>query len=412
MLQRKNGFTLLELIIVMVIFMLVIMATTSSFNVLLTQMSKVIKSEESNIEGVVGLEMLRHDLQQAGYGLPEAYMSIPPQYIEAKAAPADDYNDAPNGLPRAVVAGNNIGAEAVVSDGVTYNILDKTDYIGLKATTLGMNNASQKWTYMPYSSGITFKQKPRIWPTASQNLTNSTDRVIMIKKSVVSGQVVNQMVYDTSTPDIYWVNFNSNGFAPAFTPVQPDDIFYIYGIRSKSGTSGDLGMPFNRADYFIAKPNNAAQFPAFCAPNTGILYKATINHEDGLLSLMPILDCAADMQIVLGWRISGEDNDSGAVDTWSTPEATTVTPSANVTAVQAALADPAVLRKRLKVIKIYILAQNGKLDTNYMGPASMVVGASGEASLTKTFNFTAEMRNYRWKLYQVIVSPKNLTSNQ
>lgn len=68
MYHSKKGFTLVEMLIVTVIFILVIMAASSSFNVLLTQMAKLTKSEESNIEGVVGLEMLRHDLQQVVSG--------------------------------------------------------------------------------------------------------------------------------------------------------------------------------------------------------------------------------------------------------------------------------------------------------------------------------------------------------
>jgi len=414
--QRCNkGFTLVELIIVMVMFILVIMAASSSFNVLLTQMAKLTKSEESNIEGVVGLEMMRHDLQQAGFGLPDAYMATPPTYIEATAVPANQYNDAPNGLPRAVVAGNNITAAAVADGAATYNILAGTDYLALKGVTLGMNDASQKWTYMPYSSGITFKKKPRIWPTANLNLTSSADRVIMLKKTIVDSKVVNQMVYDVSTPDVYWVNFNPNGFVAAFSPTLPEDIFYIYGIRTKD----DLGMPFNRADYFVATPSDATRRPAFCAPNTGILYKATINHSGGALLPIPMLDCVADMQIVFGWDLTdgmGNEGQDGVIDSWSSPVSTagaiTVAPSTSLTLVTDALSNPEKIRKSLKIVKVYILSQVGRRDLNYQSQASYVVGGQGESSITNTYNLTADMRNYRWKLYQLVVRPKNLTGNQ
>lgn len=417
MIRCAKGFTLVEMIIVTLLFILVIMAASSSFNVLLSQMAKQTKTEESNIEGVVGLEMLRHDLQQIGFGLPDSFMpAVSPSYVEATVAPANAYNDAPSGVPRALAAGNNINAVGVADAGVTYSILQGTDYLALKGVTLGMNETSQRWTYMPYESGVTGVKKPRIWPTASQNLVNG-DRVVMIKKSVVNGKAINQMIYDVTTPDIYWVNFNTAGFVDAFSPTAPDEIYYIYGIRP----SGDLGMPFNRADYFVARPNAADRVPAYCAPNTGILYKATVNHANGALTPIPMLDCVADMQVVFGWDVvdgMGNEGQDGVIDTWSSPVgaggALTVTPSLHLSLVQAALGDAEKLRNSLKIVKIYLLAQIGRRDPNYQSPTSYVVGATGESPLTRTYDLTAvpAMRNYHWKVYQLVVRPKNLVSNQ
>jgi len=59
MLNSRKGFTLVEMIVVMAVFVVVIMITADSFKTILTQMTKITKSEESNIEGVVGLEMFR-----------------------------------------------------------------------------------------------------------------------------------------------------------------------------------------------------------------------------------------------------------------------------------------------------------------------------------------------------------------
>ena len=38
--------------------------------------------------------------------------------------------------------------------------------------------------------------------------------------------------------------------------------------------------------------------PQRCADNTGVLYKATVNHSDGLFSELALLDCVADMQVI------------------------------------------------------------------------------------------------------------------
>ena len=66
MIQNQKGFTLVELIVTMTIFVLVIAAASGVFTGLLTQFKQQSKITETNIEGVVGLEILRHDLSSAG----------------------------------------------------------------------------------------------------------------------------------------------------------------------------------------------------------------------------------------------------------------------------------------------------------------------------------------------------------
>jgi prepilin-type N-terminal cleavage/methylation domain-containing protein len=435
MLNSRKGFTLVELIVVMAIFIVVIMITADSFNTILTQMTRITKSEESNIEGVVGLEMFRHDIQQAGYGLPFSFQS-PISYPEASTAPASSYNDGTgstaSGVPRAVVAGNDLAASSTTSDGAgSYNILAGTDYLALKGSTLGLNEASQKWTYMPYSSGITGKLKPRIWPSGNLKSTSTADRVIVIKRTFSATDNVNVLVYNTADPTIYWATYDPTGFAdPAYNPVLPQDLYYLYGIKN-----GDpLRMPFNRADYFVAKPATTANMPNFCAQDppgtlpgnfsTGILYKGVVNHSDGKLTYVPLLDCVADMQVVFGWDVDdgmGNEGQDGILDTYSTPVATnlidiTVSPDPTdrnyKTWVKNAMADPDKLRKALKVIKVNILAQVGRRDPNYTGPASFVLGDAAADFMSKTHVMTAEQRHYHWKVYRIVARPKNLLSNQ
>lgn len=423
MLTSRKGFTLVEMIVVMTVFVIVIMITGDAFKTILTQVLKVTKSEESNIEGVVGLEMLRHDLQQAGYGLPYSFLASI-SYREAGYSPARDYNDGTgsttSAVPRAVVAGDNLAA-VTDSDGTTsYNILSGTDYLALKGATLGLNDAAQKWTYMPFSSAVTGKQKPRIWQAA--NLA-ANDRVIVIKRTFKEGNIDLQLMFNRDQSSIYWANFDATGFADAnFSPTLPEELYFIYGIRNASSGT-ELGMPFNRADYFVAKPATATKIPPFCAENTGILYKGVVNHTTtspgGRMSYVPLLDCVADMQVVFGWDLDdgqGNEGQDGLVDTYSTPlssgGAITVSPSAHQTRVTTAMADPEKLRTGLKLVKVYLLAQNGRRDAGYQSPASFTVGDASIDAISKTYTLTAEMQKYRWKVYRVIVRPKNLVSNQ
>jgi Tfp pilus assembly protein FimT len=55
----SGGFSLVEVVVVMAMFMVVIMISTSAFNNILSGAKQQMKSSESNIEGVVGLEVFR-----------------------------------------------------------------------------------------------------------------------------------------------------------------------------------------------------------------------------------------------------------------------------------------------------------------------------------------------------------------
>jgi hypothetical protein len=111
------------------------------------------------------------------------------------------------------------------------------------------------------------------------------------------------------------------------------------------------------------------------------------------------------MQVVFGWNTG--DPAGNDVDTYTNADMTAVsttlpwTPSLN---------DPTDIRKHLKLIKIYILAQDGGYDRDFKNPNTLVdVGVSGETSLTKQLNLSgANYQNYRWKLYRIVVKPKNL----
>ena len=64
--KKEAGFTLIELLITMVVFVLVIAAGSQIFTGLLTQFKQQSKIAETNIEGTVGLEILKQDIGHAG----------------------------------------------------------------------------------------------------------------------------------------------------------------------------------------------------------------------------------------------------------------------------------------------------------------------------------------------------------
>src|SRR3990172_8173305 len=122
----------------------------------------------------------------------------------------------------------------------------------------------------------------------------------------------------------------------------------VYGIDNVT-----LERPFNRADYFIAD-NAAYPTPRHCAPNTGVLVKAAIAHDDdGTATLFPLLDCVADLQLVYGL----DNNADGVVNTW-TGQLGTLT--------------AADIRTRLAELHVHILAQVGQRDESYTYPAATI----------------------------------------
>lgn len=415
MLNSRKGFTLIEMVVVMAVFIVVVMITADSFKTILTQVTKLTKSEESNIEGMLGLEMFRHDIEQAGFGLPDSFLSEI-KYSEAVGNPADDFNDGTgdidSAVPRAVVAGDKLAAGTALD---SYNILGDTDYLVLKGTSLGLNAASQKWTYMHIDDSVAIPP-PRIWP--SGNMNSAKDRVIVMRKAFTESTYTNQLIVANSTT--FSAVYRSDGFDnddKAFRPTLKEEVYYLYGI-----TSGDtVRMPFNRADFFVATPpSSSSSRPAFCAKNTGILYKGVVNHGDGTLTYVPLLDCVADMQVVFGWDLDdgqGNEGQDGAVDTYSTPLALnntdiTVSPSAHKTRVTDALADPEKLRAGLKLVKVYLLAQVGRRDPAYQGAENFSVGNVSADGMSTLYTLTSDMRQYHWKVYRIVVRPKNLQSNQ
>jgi prepilin-type N-terminal cleavage/methylation domain-containing protein len=424
---NNKGFTLVELIVVMAVFIIVIMITGDTFNRILGQSIKLSKMEESNIEGVVGLEMFRHDLEQAGFGLPTIYNeTIPPVYREAGYLPANKLNDAPNGIPRALVFNSfssSASKDTNPASGTSFGVLSNTWYVGIKGMGLSRSSTAGRWSYVSYSS--TGSKPPKVW--VSDNL-DSNDRVVLVRRTFGSGKFESQLVYDTATPDAYWQNYSNSGFVPQFSPASREEILYVYGVVPQGSSSNGLGMPFNRADYFVAIPGTSTQLASTCAPGTGILYKATVNHEfnspGGKLQYTPLLDCVADMQVVIGWDLWDATNNvfgqDGVIDTWSNGinekgdlTRTTTAPTSEVTVdvVKDAFKNAETIRKSLKMLKVYLLAQNGKKDSNYQGPVSIAMGEPGELSLTRTYDLSS-LRNYRWKLYRIVVRPKNLLANQ
>jgi prepilin-type N-terminal cleavage/methylation domain-containing protein len=369
--MNQAGFTLVELLITMVAFVLVIAGASQIFTGLLTQFKQQSKIAETNIEGAIGLEILRQDLEHAGYGLPWAYSGAVFGYTEATSAPASGYNDTANTPPRAVLSGNNTGTNG-------------SDYLVIKAVNVARNEPSRKSTRL-----ISTAPYVMTWTPANENPAG-TDRVIVIKGG--AGASLRELV----TSGNFYTTY-SNVVNMPWRPSDATDNRIVYGINDNSASVPS--MPFNRADYYISIP--ATNMPTRCATGTGVFYKATVNHADGMLSGLPLLDCVADMQVVYAM----DNDEDGDFENGVGGDAFTNS-LAGLTAVQ--------IRTRVKAVEVYLLAHEGQRDPNFTfnnvtcGAACITVGRS--AAFGQDFPLTAitNWQNYRWKIYTIVVKPENL----
>lgn len=411
--NSAHGYTMVELMVVMLIFSVVMTLISASFSRMVRGSGQLLKSAETDIGGLIGLELMRSDMESAGFGLywkVSAGASLPP-YIEApdhlvlvncpdgcpnaKPSTFDDrtYSEDPD-IPRAYRVGNN----------VSYN---GSDYLVLKATALGGNKVSRVWGYLNYSGagGVT---TPR---DASSAKFKISDRAIVLKSGVSEGREVRELVLDKDDKNlpIFTAFYPSSFDAGKFSPKEAGDNFLVYGIDNpdKSNATLPLRFPFNRTDYYVSRPDDMSPT---CAQGTGVLYKTVITHSDPNLPhkprlIYPILDCVADMQVVL----PVDSNGDGAIDYH----------------LEAEELDALETREQLKEIRVYILAQQGRRDDGYRYPVenpeqAVIVGdrdlmknpddAYGRiwSSSQMADTFGRDWRNYRWRLYTIVVQPKNL----
>ncbi len=409
---------MVELIVVMAVFMVIIAVAAQTFNTIVTNSIKYSKSEESNIEGIIGLEVMRHDLEQMGFGLPWKFKPdstiSSSEYSECENALGEELNDAP-GIPRAFAGRDGYGEYG-------------SDFIAVKASTLGVASTSLPWSYVPYHNYSTAsggESRPVSW--SSQNIQPGT-KVIAIRSNFNDENDDHVLMENSGS---YAFDYATDGtIDEAFLPETDQQTHLIYGISPTTPR-----MPFNRADYFINYSSSGAPSPPdYCAENTGVLYKAVVNHSTGDYDYMPLLDCVADMQIVLGWDTSeqGKANNVDAYSSLPTSDGTVTASPATATSwiknwLTVSAGDPEKIprniREHLKVIKVYILAQEGRRSRYYTYPEpSMIVGKDCKSaetadidcgsSFTRSYTFSSEQRKFHWKLYRIIVRPKNLVSNQ
>lgn len=351
LLSNQDGVSLIELLIVMTLVVIVLTMNTDTFGVIFRQSRQQTQAVGAQMDRIVGLEILRTDLEHAGYGLPWAFQNANTvSYDEAvDSSSGSSYNDcsgtAPCNPPRGLVSGDNVG-------------FNNSDHLVIKSPIVGTSETSQRWYVVGGAPGT--------W--------GPNDRLIAIQPRS-GGGAGRELVVD-STNNFFTTYSSVVAFAPTGA--------VVYGVSPNN----DLLMPFNRADYYIGGSKVSG-----CADGTRVLYKATVNHSDGKRTEMPLIDCVADMQVI--YRLDNDNN--GTIDS-------SVTSISGLNAQQ--------IRERVKEVRVYILSHEGQSDRAFRYSQSTIT--LGEFGLEKTFNLPStigsDWQNYRWKVSTMAVKPRNLSS--
>lgn len=389
MIRKESGFSLVELMIVMLMSGLILAAASSAFIGLLNVSRTQGGIAESN-ENLIGLDILRRDIEIAGYGLFWDWGDAAPIAYPESAGNPYGLNDTSN-APRAIISKH--AAVYAAPD----NVFNGSDYLVIKSMNVSGgdradNVADQKWTYVSSTNLI------QVWAAA-----NSAAENLQPNERVITLSVRNQTTRPLIVAGNFFTTINGTGTGlndSNFAPTDANDTYAVYGINS---TKNPLASPFNRADYFISR-NVGDGVPARCAPNTGILYKAIMNQDqaaDGPFTYLPLLDCVANMQVVFGVDVDqdGLFQPSPGGDTYTSDLATLATP----------LTTAAQIRSQVKEVRVYILTHEGRKDMSYTSTANINVGETLNYGVGAfAYPLTPDQLHYRWKVYQLVAKPLNL----
>jgi prepilin-type N-terminal cleavage/methylation domain-containing protein len=372
--RRESGITLLELIIVMAIFSLVMAGLYSAHQVQIQQGISETRRAETSMEGNIASAIIERDFMMAGYGL------------------AEDYSEAPVAIssnpPLAALATDNTNTVTSSNTGSV-----GSDTITLNGTAVAIGSSvSQGWTYLQnFVSGST--PTFRTWTDPMENLSSSNTVIIIepTRRQLLALTSPNEWsyTYSNSVSDLKSVPSNIT-----FPFMEQSVGVVVYGL-------GNSSVPYNTVTYKLGGTVGSA-----CAPGTANLLRV----ENG--SAQPVLNCVLDFQVAFGL----DTDDDGLLDYWDNGGATAHT--------WGGLTGPAILNRRLKQIRAYILVQDGNKVQNYTynNPDTVYLSVSGKSAdwirvgdinltggaIGRDFQLSPQQRSYKWKVLSYAITARNI----
>ena len=381
--KNKSGVTLVELLVVMAIFAIVTLGLVDAYKVMSKSGVREFRRSESSIENNIASTLVERDVMMAGYGIAEVYSQS---------------NISIGNLPRSASSCGNAGDNCGVNG---------SDTLTLMATAIAMNTrAAQGWSYV---SQIATGYTPTFqsWGDAREDIAVNDVFLMMEPNSkqlvAVNGSMSDWLYTFQGIHPVSDIKSVQNNKTYTFGPLEAGTI--LFGIAT-SATAAQVTQPGWAVQYFL---NTSSVGTGNCAPGTLSLLRAesssSMNPTSGAL---PVLNCVLDFQVAFGL----DTNDDGALDFWDN--------GGVIAATYSGITGPTLLNRRLKQIRLYILVQDGNMDSSYtynnpdplyaskpdtirVGDLSLTGGAVG-----RDFKLTTAQRAYHWKLLTFAVTPRNI----
>jgi len=253
--KNENGLTLLELLVTVAIFSVVMAIVCGLYNAQVRHVSREYRLAESEMELGIAKSVLERDIMMAGYGMADAYATLPAS-------------------PRIISA----------TDAASASVYDT---LILRGTAIGiLSRSSQGWSYISDNGPpIVF----RTWSDGRENISAGDSVVYM-------DHATREIVTEGATAVFKFPSAPSSGFRGTL----------VYGLNSESSA-----MPYYAVHYVMGGTP-----PSICAAGTRNLLRAESRNADPPHSSArePILNCVRDFQIAFGLDTSLiEDN---VIDLW------------------------------------------------------------------------------------------------
>jgi len=142
------------------------------------------------------------------------------------------------------------------------------------------------------------------------------------------------------------------------------------------------GQPCTEISYFL---DTSDRIPSYCIIKKVLERKVNGGPPD------PLIYCVADFKVRFDW----DSNGNGIIDPGE-ENMEKIIPSGNSTSVYDE-------RKKLKLVRIYLLIQEGKYDPNYNFSGNTTI-----EGVSLSLPNTQKARHCRWKVIKLVVKPMNL----
>lgn len=350
---KEKGLSLIELVVAIFIMVLVVGAAFSVYVLAVKGYKGESKASEAVISLELAAEVLRRDIEHAGCGLFTKEVSV--NYTEASynvnGVVASQFNDAPSGVPRALILGNETCAWA---PGLT------SDWLVIKSARVADNKATRVW-------GVYDAERGNFIRTGEEKDTTSFGAIFL----QIEGKDLK--LFKSGDQWSWKVKVSGNSITEGLPSGLPLGLFLVFGLRSAD--DDPPARPFHRVDYLVSVPNSG--LPEKCAPGTGILYRVLLQNDGGA-TYQPLVDCVRDFQVAIKFG-----------DSWV----------ANLTA------SPVELRGKVSEVRVFILVQEGqRFDRKVTDMNELLIGDEDTGNI-KAVYLTEEDKYYRWRLLRVVARP-------